>query len=167
MDNSNLILKLINKVAELEERIKNLEDCFSLRKNDSNAVSNLHIRNEIPLDKPQRDKTRYLFNGKLYLKNRLVLAVVSDYVKRYQFITRNELIAKFPKSLQGSLGVIELVEIAEQRKDYDIRFFAKKDEILSLSDGKICVCSQWGILNIPRFVRYANEYLGYDIKELI
>ena len=82
----------------------------------------------------QRDKTRYMFNGNVYLKNKLVLAVIKDYVLKNQTITCNELKTVFDKSLQGSIGVVEYEHIAKQRKDYQVRFFQKEDEILLLVD---------------------------------
>ena len=45
-------------------------------------------------------------------------------------------------------------------------FFAKEDEILRLVDGNMFVCSQWGILNIPNFIKRA-EQLGYEIQQIV
>ena len=106
-----------------------------------------------------------MFNGQIYLKNKLVLAVVSDYVKSHAGISSEELKQVFSKSLQGSIGVVENENIARQRKDYELRFFAKDNEILRLLDGNVVVCSQWGILNIPNFIARARQ-LGYEIEEI-
>jgi hypothetical protein len=107
-----------------------------------------------------------MFNGNVYLKNKLVLAVVKDYVSKNQTITCNELKTVFDKSLQGSIGVVEYENIAMQRKDYQVRFFAKEDEILQLIDGNMFVCSQWGVLNISNFIKRA-EQLGYEIEQIV
>ena len=113
----------------------------------------------------QRDKTRYMFNGNIYLKNKLVLAVVKDYVSKNPIITCNELKTVFDKSLQGSIGVVEYEMIAKQRKDYQVRFFTKNDEVLQLIDGNMFVCSQLGVLNISNFIKRA-EQLGYKIEQI-
>ena len=44
-------------------------------------------------------------------------------------------------------------------------FFAEEDEILHLSDGDAVVCSQWGIMNIPKFLEQARRF-GYEIEEI-
>ena len=56
--------------------------------------------------------------------------------------------------------------IARQRKDYQVRFFEKEDEVLRLVDGNMLVCSQWGILNISNFIKRA-EQLGYKIEQIV
>ncbi len=115
----------------------------------------------------KRDTTRYVFEGSSYPKNRLVYAVVKRYVIDHPEISCTELRLVFDKSLQGSLGVVEKVEIAKQRGDeeYHRRFFAERNEILHLRDGDMVVCTQWGILNIPRFLTVARQ-LGYQIEEI-
>lgn len=170
MENTDLILKLVNKIYELEERIKliekEIEDLKSEAQSKTTNIKNgLYNYNEPSINKSQRDKTKYLFNRNIYLKNRLVLAVVTDYFKSHPSITREELKAVFDKSLQGSLGVVEFAEIAELRNDYDVRFFSKPNEALNFANGKMYVCSQWGIINIPRFLQYAKN-LGYEIQEI-
>ena len=41
-----------------------------------------------------------------------------------------------------------------------------EDEIIRLKDGNMLVCSQWGILNIPNFIKRA-EQLNYKINQII
>lgn len=67
--------------------------------------------------------------------------------------------------MQGSIGVVEYENIAKQRKDYQVRFFDKEDEVLKLKDGNMLVCSQWGIMNISNFIKRA-EQLGYTIEQI-
>ena len=106
-----------------------------------------------------------MFEGNVYLKNRLVLAVVQKYVQENPDVTRTNLKQVFSKTLQGSLGVVEDVEIASQRRDYEVRFFTKENEIIRLTDGDMYVCNQWGILNIPNFLK-AAENIGYIIESI-
>ena len=170
MENTELILKLVNKIYELEEKIRLIEteirDLKSVAQSETTNIKNgLQLQNLPPISKSQRDKTKYLYNGNIYLKNRLVLAVVTDYLKSHPSITREELKVTFNKSLQGTLGVVEFAEIAELKNDYNVRFFCKPNETLNFDDGKMYVCSQWGIINIPRFLHYAKN-LGFEIQEI-
>ena len=159
MDYNELILDMLNRLVKLEKEVELLKK----EKTPSEMISKETFIEERP---QQRDKTRYMFNGNVYLKNKLVLAVVKDYVSKNQSITCNELKTVFDKSLQGSIGVVEYESIAKQRKDYQVRFFEKKDEILRLVDGNMLVCSQWGILNISNFIKRA-EQLGYEVQQIV
>ena len=159
MEYNELILDMLNRIVKLEKEVELLKK----EKSSSDVISKETFVEERPV---QRDKTRYMFNGNVYLKNKLVLAVIKDYVSKNQTITCNELKTVFDKSLQGSIGVVENEIIAKQRKDYQVRFFEKEDEILRLVDGNMLVCSQWGILNISNFIKRA-EQLGYKIEQIV
>lgn len=159
MDYNELILDMLNRIVKLEKEVELLKK----EKTPSEMISKETFMEERP---QQRDKTRYMFNGNVYLKNKLVLAVIKDYVSKNEAITCNELKTVFDKSLQGSIGVVEYESIAKQRKDYQVRFFEKEDEILRLVDGNILVCSQWGILNISNFIKRA-EQLGYEVQQIV
>ena len=159
MEYNELILDMLNRIVKLEKEVELLKK----EKISSEVISKETFVEDRPV---QRDKTRYMFNGNVYLKNQLVLAVIKDYVSKNQVITCNELKTIFDKSLQGSIGVVEYEIIAKQRKDYQVRFFEKEDEILRLFDGNMLVCSQWGILNISNFIKRA-EQLGYKIEQIV
>ena len=159
MDYNELILDMLNRLVKLEKEVELLKK----EKTPSEMISKETFIEERP---QQRDKTRYMFNGNVYLKNKLVLAVIKDYVSKNEAITCNELKTVFDKSLQGSIGVVEYESIAKQRKDYQVRFFEKEDEILRLVDGNMLVCSQWGILNISNFIKRA-EQLGYEVQQIV
>ena len=157
MEYNELILDMLNRIVKLEKEVEILKS----KENTSEIVVPVNIDTE---DKPQqRDKTRYMFNGNIYLKNRLVWAVIKEFIVQNPNITCGELKAAFNKSLQGSIGVVEYETIAKKRGDYRIRFFDKEDEILLLSDGNMLVCSQWGISNLPNFIKRA-EHLGFEIE---
>ena len=159
MEYQELILDMLNRIVKLEKEVELLKK----EKTSSEVFPKETFVEERPV---QRDKTRYMFNGNVYLKNKLVLAVLKDYVSKNQTITCNELKTVFDKSLQGSIGVVEYENIAKQRKDYQVRFFEKEDEILRLIDGNMFVCSQWGVLNISNFIKRA-EQLGYEIEQIV
>ena len=158
MEYNELILDMLNRIVKLEKEVELLKK----EKISSEVISKETFVEERPV---QRDKTRYMFNGNVYLKNKLVLAVIKDYVSKNQAITCNELKTVFDKSLQGSIGVVENEIIAKQRKDYQVRFFEKEDEVLRLVDGNMLVCSQWGILNISNSIKRAGQ-LGYEIEQI-
>ena len=159
MEYNELILDMLNRIVKLEKEVELLKK----EKSKVEAIPKETFVEERPV---QRDKTRYMFNGNVYLKNKLVLALVKDYVSKNKDITCNELKMVFDKSLQGSIGVVEYEHIAKQRKDYQVRFFEKEDEILRLVDGNMMVCSQWGVLNISNFIKRA-EQLGYKIEQIV
>jgi len=159
MEYKELILDMLNRIVKLEKEVEFLKD----KKISSEKVTKETFIEEHPV---QRDKTRYMFNGNVHLKNKLVLAVIKDYITKNQAITCDELKTVFDKSLQGSIGVVEYEIIARQRKDYQVRFFEKEDEVLRLVDGNMLVCSQWGILNISNFLKRAKQ-LGYEIEQIV
>ena len=159
MEYQELILDMLNRIVKLEKEVELLKK----EKSKGEEIPKETFVEERPV---QRDKTRYMFNGNVYLKNKLVLAVVKDYISKNQAVTCGELKTIFDKSLQGSIGVVEHEFVAKQRKDYQVRFFEKEEEILRLIDGNMLVCSQWGILNISKFIKRA-EQLGYKIEQIV
>lgn len=176
MDYSNVLVDLMNRVIELEKRVAKLEvereesqkgitaeeSAAKGCEYDSDSKKGASYEN---VEIQRRDITKYIFNGVLYKKNRLVLAVVQKYVQdRRGNITCDDLKAVFPKYLQGSLGVVEKKEIACQRGvDYERRYFTAPQEVIKLLDGEMYVCSQWGIFNLPQFLNRAKQ-LGFDIR---
>jgi len=111
-----------------------------------------------------RDKTKYMFNGKVYPKNRLVLAIIKEYVEKHN-PSYQELSSVFDKSLQGSLGVVDLYSNAIKISDAGKRFFLKDEDIINLQDAQAVVCTQWGIFNIVKFIKQATA-LGFNIETI-
>ena len=139
------------EILELRKRVEKLEQM-------------LKVPSKIEDSKPKdRDKTRYMFENKVLAKNRLVLSVVSKYVKDFN-PTYEELIKVFDKSLQGSRGVVELEGNAKRVSDAKKRYFM--DKPIYLKDGNIVVvCTQWGAFNIYKFIVQASS-LGYKVEEV-
>lgn len=172
MDNASIILEMLTRIQKLEKQVAELQLIVKSQQRgrmESAIDVSLHDSQKHPdifsdQRTKQRDKTKYLFNGAVYSKNRLVLAIVKDYTQNNR-VSFKELSEAFHPSLQGSLGVVEKVETAPKRQDYQVRFFTAEDDILCLTDGNAYVCNQWGILNIPRFLSRAKE-LGYHIQEI-
>lgn len=117
----------------------------------------------------KKDTTKYILNdgSEKYAKNRLVLAVIKDYVKKHPNCSIDELETVFPKKLQGSMGVINEYGNAKKNFNPGKRYFIK--EPIAIKDGKrIVVCTQWGagiIGNIEKFIKTARK-LGYKIDEV-
>ena len=113
-----------------------------------------------------KDITKYYFNGKIYGKGRLVLAVVKKYVADNPSITYAELEAAFPPKLQGSHGVFrekeDAINLANKKRK---RHFIEEEECIQLNDLSIAVCSQWGIGNIGNFIDKVKDF-SYIISEV-
>ncbi len=171
MDNNELLLDALSRILRLEKEVEKLNqviDNMSRAQTSSNeqiSINSVMTGNSQP-STATRDKTKYFFNNKRLTKNRLVLAVVTKYVSDNADLTVQQLKTEFDKSLQGSIGVVEDYEIAQKRKDYAVRFFVNEDELIHLTDGIACVCSQWGVLNLPNFLKKAKK-LGYHIEKII
>ena len=141
------ILELKKRIDELERIVCNSNHSAKTEKKQSN-----------------RDKTKYMFEGKIYPKNRLVLAVIKQYVQQH-IPSYDELNNVFDKSLQGSLKVVEIYENALKISDATKRYFMKEEDILNLSNAKVVVCTQWGIFNIVKFIKLAQS-LGFSIETI-
>ena len=59
-----------------------------------------------------KDLTKYRFDGTVFGKGRLVLAVIKRYVESHPSITFPELEQAFPKACQGSRGILSTAEQA-------------------------------------------------------
>ena len=143
------------EIEELKKRIEKLEELFIKKDKSPKAIQEK--------EKLQRDKTRYMFGSKVLPKNRLVLAVVGEYIKdnNPDFLDLQKV---FDKSLQGSLNVVDKIENAQKIKDCGKRYFM--NDSFTLKDGNIVVvCTQWGIFNIVKFIKQASK-LGYQIEEI-
>lgn len=143
------------EIDQLKKRIEKLEALIAQKGEASSPL--------LDKEKAQRDKTRYMFLSKVLPKNRLVLAVVGEYIKdnNPDFATLQK---AFDKSLQGSLNVVEKLENATKIKDCAKRYFVNNSYVLK-DDSEIVVCTQWGIFNIVKFIKQANN-LGYHIEEI-
>ena len=113
-----------------------------------------------------RDTTQYLFEGRKFGKGRLALAIVKRYVDSNPLITFADLEKIFPKSLQGSSGVLATAEHANhiyssERK----RHFLDPEDLMPLKDVTAVVSSQWGAGNIKNILDCAKT-LGYKVKPI-
>lgn len=115
-----------------------------------------------------RDSSKFEFKGEIYNKARLVNKVVRSYVEDNPIISYAELEKVFPQNLQGSIGVFNTKENAQEIYDRTghKRHYLKPDELVKLSDSTIATSNQWGIQNITHFIRHVNNLSnGYRIDK--
>ncbi|MEX0609274.1 MAG: hypothetical protein WD016_11815 [Balneolaceae bacterium] len=105
-----------------------------------------------------RDYSKFEFKGKIYNKARLINKVIRTFVEQNPSTTFPELERIFPRSLQGSMGVFDTKENAQEIYDGTghKRHYLKSDELIKLSDSTIATSNQWGIKNITDFIKYVN-----------
>ena len=157
------------EIALLKQRVERLESLLSLFVSNGFVPKN-KIKEKTSKSQNQklssRDKTKYLYEGKILSKNRLVLAIIKDYTTNHLQINLKDLQSIFDKSLQGSLMVVDNLENIKKRTDYQKRYFSNEQDLITLKDGTIvAVCNQWGIFKIKKFLMVANN-LGYKIEEI-
>ena len=161
MDYEKLLLEFFSRVQALETQVKELKQevqDLRERKNEINESEQVDV-------KVRRDKTRYIYKNTVFLKNHLVFCIVKEYVKQHPNITCEQLKETFDRSLQGSYGVVEDEEGVKFYRNREQRFFMEPEEVIHLVDGDMYVCSQWGKMNISRFIAQA-ERLGFKIQML-
>jgi 5-methylcytosine-specific restriction protein B len=115
-----------------------------------------------------RDYTKYQFNGQEFGKNRLVLEVIQEYVKK-EAPNSEMLLTTFASEIQGSRGIFiskakydQLPDSSDDKKNN--RYFKKEEETISLNDEEFLVTTQWGVDNIVKFIDNAKK-IGFEIKE--
>jgi len=106
-----------------------------------------------------KDLTKYIYNGEIYNKRKLVLAVILDWVEQNQPIDMSTLKKSFPMN--------RLFETYQQAKEVAKRdrkrHFIEEDEIISLSnDSLFAISNQWSKTRVDKFISIARE-LGIDI----
>lgn len=145
--NKPLLLAMLNVLKDSED-IDEQE-----RENMDNMINTIYT-------KSSKDYSKCLFKGNKYPKSRLVFAVLKEYVSSTK-VTFEELKRTFSDDIQGSSGVLQTVEYAENKDPR--RFYMKPEEILISSDNvKFVVSNQWGKDNIDRFIKVATEK-GFEI----
>ena len=98
-----------------------------------------------------KDYTKYEWNGKIYAKNQLVLAIVKDYVSRNNIKKLEKLKEAFPKVLTGK--VFDVVTCWSDVKD-ERRWHIKTENQIKLENDIVVVCNQWNKDNIKKFISH-------------
>lgn len=148
--NKPLLLAMLNVLKD-DEDIDEQE-----RENMDNMINTIYT-------KSSKDYSKCLFKGNRYAKSKLVLAVMKEYVNSTK-VTFEELKQIFRDEIQGSSGVLQKVEYAENKDPR--RFYIKPEDTLISSDNvKFVVSNQWGKDNIDAFIKVATE-LGFEITRV-
>lgn len=108
-----------------------------------------------------RDTSKLKFNGELYGKGRLVLAVVKKYIEDNPKTTLAKLKEVFPDELQPRYGMLQEVSKAKKISADRDRYFLKPEDLIKVGDKKIAVCNQFGSHNLP--LKHFKS-LGFVIK---
>lgn len=107
-----------------------------------------------------KDLTKYEFNGQIYGKGRLVLAVIKDYIQQHPETTYSELENVFPHKIQGTqMFTTQKDALKNGGKNY----FIKPEELIKLKDDVIAVSCQWGN-NFDKFQSKCKD-LKIEFKE--
>lgn len=112
----------------------------------------------------RKDRSKYIFEGKMYSKPKFVWAIVSAYVRDNK-PTLKELKQAFPDRLHSMYGVAqEVKEAVDLQKNFK-RFYLKDEELLNLKGGvKAAVCSDWGTNNMVGFLNHLEEHDNFGYK---
>ncbi|MFV0289302.1 MAG: hypothetical protein ACK5IJ_00165 [Mangrovibacterium sp.] len=113
-----------------------------------------------------KDFSKFRFNGISYNKGRLVNAIIKKLIEDRPQITFSELKQIFPDKIQGSMGVFDLKEKAEEiyERTNRIRYYIKPDEVIQLADNTIISTStKWNAENIKTFIEQAKRE-NYNIE---
>ena len=115
----------------------------------------------------QRDYTKYQFNGDVYNKRKLVLAVVQEWISTNKPRTLSDLLAAFPQELRRGGVFTPLLEAeAIYERQGRRRHFLEDDEIVTFPDStRYAISNQWSKEWTDNFISRAEE-LGYEIDEI-
>ena len=116
-----------------------------------------------------RDFTKYNFNGEMYTKSSLVLAVIGKYAELHPKTTFENLKMLFPDEIQAETSIhfsklqlvfekADAVEINEKK-----RFFMHDNELINLADSTIAIYREWNRENIRNFISKAMLF-GFKIQ---
>ena len=110
-----------------------------------------------------RNNNKYLFNGTLYGKGPLALALVRQYVYDHPDVSYESLKEVFPDSLVSRFGAFQFEHVARTLSAKE-RYFFKEEQFISLANEKehIVVCNQFTAANIAPLIEIAQK-LGYEI----
>lgn len=137
------------------------ENKVSGKKSAKTATAKKVVEDEVTLKTDGRDTSKLKFNGELYGKGRLVLAVVQKYMLDNPKTTFAKLKEVFADELQPRYGMIQEVSKAKKISTDRDRYFLKPEDLIKVGDKKVAVCNQFGSHNLP--LKYFKT-LGFVIK---
>lgn len=115
----------------------------------------------------EKDFTKYSFEGQIYNKRKLVLAVVRAFLKKSPQTTFDSLKESFPDEIRGGRGVFRPAEEAEEifRETERRRHFLDQDILITGDKRRIAVSNQWSKKTVDVFCAAARK-LGFEISEI-
>lgn len=109
-----------------------------------------------------RDYSKYRFNGEIYNKRNLALAVIAHWIKDRQPTSLAQITECLSKSkLARKVKLVD--QIPENSRD--CWHWAPDDHIQLLSGELIAISNQWGSGNLPDLLQ-AMEQLGYQVEKI-
>ena len=114
----------------------------------------------------KRDTTKYKYNGEVYGKSRLILAVITDLTSKLS-LSIDKLQDMFPKEFNGKFEVVVKLREGKLVGGEYKRYFIDKSEIIILKNGERCVVTnQWGAGNVDNIIHYFKKYLKIKIHKV-
>lgn len=112
-----------------------------------------------------KDYSKFTFNHQIYNKGRLVNACLKYFVENNPEITYAELKEKFPDKIQGSFGIFDTKEKANEifQQTGRKRHYINPNEEIKVKDETITTCREWNTENMKKFLNQAN-HLGLQIE---
>jgi hypothetical protein len=115
-----------------------------------------------------KDFTKYKFQGEVYGKGRMIHATIVKYVADNN-PTMIELLSAFPQDSIKAPGKGLIVSHEDAEKVFEEtkrhRFFTKKEDVIKIKGGKICVSNQITAELAERFVSVAVKF--YKITKVV
>jgi hypothetical protein len=117
--------------------------------------------------KSQRDYTKYRFDGEVYNKRRLALAVVQHWIIKNNPRNLSELLEAFPQEIRGGgfFAPVQEAEAKYKRQGRPRHFLADEDIIKFPDSTQYAISNQWTKDSIDRLIAQA-EFIDYTIKEI-
>ncbi|WP_239993664.1 DUF262 domain-containing protein [Photobacterium kishitanii] len=104
--------------------------------------------------KTQRDYSKYRFNGQVYNKRKLALAILTHWIH----VKKPTDLAEIHRSLEG-YNLLRAVALFDQiTEKYLSRYHSSENDLLTLDSGElIAISNQWGD-DIPRLLEAMSQY---------
>lgn len=121
--------------------------------------------------KPKGKRRLFSINGSEPLaKNRAVYEAVCLFIQQFPDASFADIEQMFPRTLQGSYGVVRSLEDIRQRgeknKTESVRWFLEPEEILTAADGtQFAVSNEWGD-NFDEFQKHIQDSFGWKVEEV-
>jgi len=123
------------------------------------------------LAKSKGKRSLFSINGSEPLsKNRAVYESVCLFIQQFPDASFSDIEQMFPRSLQGSYGVVRTLEDIHNREEINktesARWFLDPKEILTAADGtRFAVSNEWGN-NFDDFKKHVETSFGWTVEEV-